>query len=116
MKRTSRTLIMAAAVSGLISGANIPWAHADDSTTNAAAGQAAAGKVAPKEHSCAGQNSCKGSGGCKTDAHACKFQNSCKGKGGCETTQKDIQTWEKQQKDAAQKSATPPAKDATTGQ
>jgi hypothetical protein len=35
---------------------------------------------------CAGQNSCKGKGGCKTGDMGCKAKNSCKGKGGCKTS------------------------------
>jgi hypothetical protein len=95
MKRTSRTLLVAAAVSGLISGAVVQQGRADDST-NAAPGQVAPAQKMPKVSSCAGQNDCKGIGGCKTDAHACKFLNSCKGKGGCEISDKDIQNWQKQ--------------------
>ena len=34
-------------------------------------------------HACAGQNQCKGMGGCKTPSNACKGMNDCKGKGGC---------------------------------
>ena len=30
---------------------------------------------------CAGANSCKGHGACKTASNACKGQNACKGKG-----------------------------------
>ena len=42
------------------------------------------GKKSDK-HSCQGQNSCKGKGGCKTGDNGCKGKNSCKGKGGCAT-------------------------------
>ncbi len=34
-------------------------------------------------HDCAGKNSCKGKGGCKTGDNGCAGKNSCKGKGGC---------------------------------
>lgn len=90
----------------MISGTVIHARGAD--TTNAAPGQVAPAKKAPKAHDCAGQNDCKGIGGCKTDAHACKFKNPCKGKGGCEVTDKDIKAWEKMQQDAAAKAAKPP--------
>jgi hypothetical protein len=108
VKKSSRTLLIAAALSGLVSGTAIQQGHADP--TNAAPGQVAPSAKVPHEESCAGSNDCKGLGGCKTDAHACKFQNSCKGKGGCEITQKDIQAWQKKQQDAAGKTA---AKDST---
>jgi hypothetical protein len=115
MKRTPRTLLMAAAVSGLVSGAAIQQGRGDP--TNAVApGKVAPLKKIPKVHDCAGQNDCKALGGCKTEAHSCKFKNACKGKGGCELTAKDIKAWEKKQKEEADKAAakTPikePAKD-----
>jgi hypothetical protein len=110
MKRTSRTLMMAAAVTGLISGTAIQQGHGDP--TNAAPGKVAPVQKAPKVQSCAGQNDCKGIGGCKTEAHACKFKNDCKGKGGCEITEKDIKAWEKKQKeDAAKAAAKEPARE-----
>jgi hypothetical protein len=46
-------------------------------------------------------------GGCKTDDNSCKFKNACKGKGGCALTKKDIQDWEKKQKEAAAKHPSP---------
>jgi hypothetical protein len=117
MKRTSRTLLAAAAVSGLISGAAVEQGHADSTnaiSTNAAAGKVAPHKKAPKVHDCAGQNDCKGIGGCKTESHSCKFKNACKGKGGCEMTEKDVKAWEKKQKEEAAKAAVKDStKDAT---
>jgi hypothetical protein len=111
MKKTSRTLLMAAAVSGLISGTALQQTHADP-TNNAVAGTLAPVKNTPKVEGCSGQNDCKGIGGCKTDSHACKFQNPCKGKGGCEITEKDIAAWQKQQQAEAAKAApTAPAKE-----
>ena len=35
------------------------------------------------DHSCAGKNTCKGKGGCKTGDNGCAGKNTCKGKGGC---------------------------------
>ena len=110
---------MAAALSGLISGSVIQQGRAD--TTNSAPGKVAPVKKMPKVQGCAGQNDCKGLGGCKTDANSCKFKNACKGKGGCELTEKDIKAWVKKQKEDAAKAAakaaapqpaTPPAKPA----
>ncbi len=42
-------------------------------------------KAAPDTdtHICAGRNSCKGKGGCKSGDNGCAGKNSCKGKGGC---------------------------------
>ncbi len=102
MKRTTRTLITAAAITGLLSGAAVNRGYARDDSTNtpAAPGKEAPAKKTPKVQGCAGQNDCKGIGGCKTDDHVCKFKNSCKGKGGCSITEKDIKNWEKAQKEA----------------
>jgi hypothetical protein len=101
MKKTTRTLITAAAITGLLSGAAINQGFARDDSTNkpstATPGKAA--KKAPKVQDCAGKNDCKGLGGCKTDDHACKFKNDCKGKGGCSITEKDIKNWEKKNKE-----------------
>ena len=46
------------------------------------------GRLHTKDHACAGQNECKGKGGCASAAakHGCSGQNACKGKGGCKTT------------------------------
>jgi hypothetical protein len=81
MSRTQRTLLVAAAVTGLMTGFAVNTL-AQDSTN-------APGASAPSsdsgKHDCKGKNSCKGQGGCKggSDNNSCKGQNSCKGKGGC---------------------------------
>jgi len=97
---------VAAAITGLVSGAAVHQGRAQ--STNAAAGQVAPVQKTPQVEGCAGQNDCKGIGGCKTEAHACKFLNPCKGKGGCEISEKDVQNWHKQHDAAA---VTPPAGD-----
>jgi hypothetical protein len=107
MKNTSRKALAAAAMVGLFSGAAIRQSYADGAnittaTNGVTATNIAPGKVArkkPKVHDCSGLNECKGLGGCKTAEHECKFKNACKGKGGCELTKKDIQDWEKAQKE-----------------
>ncbi len=93
MKRTTKTLIVAAAVTGLLAGTAVQRSHADG--TNAQPGKEEGSKRLPKEHDCSGQNDCKGLGGCKTSAHACKGQNDCKSKGGCSITKDDIKNWDK---------------------
>lgn len=40
-------------------------------------------KLKKSKHDCAGKNTCKGQGGCKTGDNGCAGKNSCKGKGGC---------------------------------
>jgi hypothetical protein len=103
MNRISRKVLVAAAMAGLVSGAPLQQGRADGTnstpSTNAAPGQAAPAKKMPKVQGCAGQNDCKGLGGCQSGDHGCKFKNSCKGKGGCEITQKDIKDWQKKQKE-----------------
>jgi hypothetical protein len=115
MKNVSRKVLVAA-MAGLLSGAALRQGYADGTNTtnavasttktNVAPGKAAAKKT-PKVHDCSGDNECKGLGGCKTDDNSCKFKNACKGKGGCALTKKDIQDWEKKQKEAAAKHQAP---------
>jgi hypothetical protein len=102
MKNNTRRIIATVAITGLLSGAAVHQASARDDAGTNKGGTTAPGKAAkkvPKVQDCAGQNDCKGLGGCKTDAHACKFKNACKGKGGCSITKDDIKKWEKAHKD-----------------
>jgi len=73
------TILLAAAVSGILAGA-LSGCMDDRSSSGTPSTAAPADKA-----SCKGQNSCKGMGNCKTDAHACKGQNNCKGMGGCKS-------------------------------
>ncbi|MBS0655775.1 MAG: hypothetical protein JSR46_08360 [Verrucomicrobia bacterium] len=41
------------------------------------------------DQACKGKNSCRGKGGCKTNAHTCKGKNTCKGQGGCKSRPMD---------------------------
>jgi hypothetical protein len=90
MKHSMKTLMVAAAVSGLLSGAATMQA-ATSRTTNSVikAGKASFGSATldqtTSKHSCKGKNDCKGQGGCKSSDNGCKGKNSCKGKGGCAT-------------------------------
>jgi hypothetical protein len=83
MSRTQRTFLVAAAITGLMTGVAVKTYAADTTTpgTNAPSGDMG-------KHDCKGKNSCKGQGGCKggSDSNSCKGQNSCKGKGGCKGT------------------------------
>jgi len=103
MKSSMKTLMITAAVSGLLGGtaARLQAAPASSSPELSAAGSSAtvsavnssAGKVSyakasmydQDKHSCKGKNDCKGQGGCKSSDNGCKGKNSCKGKGGCAT-------------------------------
>jgi hypothetical protein len=107
MKRTTRTLITTAAITGLLGGVAIHQSRAEttnktSSSTSSSSSSSSAGKEAskksPKVQGCSGENDCKGLGGCKTSDHSCKFKNDCKGKGGCSLTDKDIKQWEKDNK------------------
>jgi hypothetical protein len=91
MKHSLKTAMVAAAVTGLLSGATTMFAATPNSSGSAPilkAGKSsftgASLDKAPK-HSCKGQNDCKGQGGCKSSDNGCKGKNSCKGKGGCAT-------------------------------
>ncbi len=95
MKNSMKTLMIAAAVSGLMSGAATMQAaptHSGTSTVSTAkAGQASFLRASlnaddsKDKHSCKGKNDCKGKGGCKSSDNGCSGKNSCKGKGGCAT-------------------------------
>jgi hypothetical protein len=98
MKNSLKTMMITAAVSGLLGGttAKLQAAQtmpAPEGTIKASAGKANTGKVSyskasyddQDKHSCKGKNDCKGKGGCKSSDNGCKGKNDCKGKGGCAT-------------------------------
>ncbi len=79
MRIRKNMLLASAALAGFVAGST-PTLSAQD------APPATKEKKPKKEtHACAGKNSCKGKGGCKTSDNGCKGKNSCKGKGGCAT-------------------------------
>ena len=89
MKRqsTTKALLAGAAIAGILSGGLVAKLNAATSTqsgkTVTAAGVLADEKKHDPDHSCAGKNTCKGKGGCKSSDNGCAGKNSCKGKGGC---------------------------------
>lgn len=96
MKKSTRLLLTAAAISGLYVGSFASKALADDTAGKPAAKQDSKDKASCKgkdgcngkdsckgKHDCKGKNSCKGQGGCASGDNGCKGKNSCKGKGGC---------------------------------
>ncbi len=95
MKVSNKSLMLAAAFSGMLSGTmgGLNAATPSSSSTRtlssdrSPAGQNAGTTLAAKgeKHACQGKNSCKGKGGCKAGDNGCKGKNSCKGKGGCAT-------------------------------
>ncbi len=98
MKIQTRTLVATAAIAGLLTGASLQQSYGADAP--AKPGKEAPAKKSPKVQDCAGNNDCKGLGGCKSGDNGCKFKNNCKGKGGCHVTKKDIKAWEKANKKA----------------
>jgi hypothetical protein len=68
MTRTHRTLLVTAAITGLLTGVAVKT-YAQDST-NAPGTNAPSGDNG--KNTCAGKNSCKGHGGCKSSATAAK--------------------------------------------
>jgi len=90
MTQAMKSLMVTAAVSGLLGGSATMFAApapaAGGQNTITAAGAAAVSTVLMADkHACKGANSCKGQGGCKSGDNGCKGKNSCKGKGGCAT-------------------------------
>ena len=98
MKISMKSLMITAAVSGLLGGTAsrlgaaevVPQTDgsATVSTQIAKVGKVSFRKVADTDkdkHSCKGKNDCKGQGGCKSSDNGCKGKNDCKGKGGCAT-------------------------------
>jgi hypothetical protein len=88
-----KSMLMAAAMSGLLTGATAVSAttttnNSGSTSITRAMGLSSSSNFGDPEkdkHACKGQNSCKGNGGCKTGDNGCKGKNSCKGKGGCAT-------------------------------
>jgi len=91
MNSTMKTLILSAAVSGILSGTAV---RVQAQTSNSYGKQLTTAKAGLRsanfddkddKHSCKGKNDGKGKGGCKSSDNGCKGKNSCKGKGGCAT-------------------------------
>jgi hypothetical protein len=98
MKNSMKTLMITAAVSGLLGGTAArlqaaPTTQTLQATAKLSNGQLNTGKASlskvsyddKDKHSCKGKNDCKGEGGCKSSANGCKGKNDCKGQGGCAT-------------------------------
>jgi hypothetical protein len=98
MNKSMKTLMLTAAVSGLLGGTAArlqatQTTPVPEGTVKLSAKKANAGKVSLRrvsdddkdKHSCKGKNDCKGKGGCKSSDNGCKGKNDCKGKGGCAT-------------------------------
>ena len=86
MTKSMKSLVVSAALAGLVAG-NAAFAKNANSTRTFSSvinGQIADDNSKDK-HSCKGKNSCQGKGGCKSSDNGCKGKNSCKGKGGCAT-------------------------------
>ena len=88
MKRpsTTKALLAGAALAGILSGGLVTKVSAATATPTAKASSLAgvlAAEAPDPDHGCAGKNSCKGKGGCKSGDNGCGGKNSCKGKGGC---------------------------------
>lgn len=95
MNNSVKTLILSAAVTGLLGGTSArlqaqPTAQPGHSSVsaNSVLGTAVHMQQTDQDkgkHSCKGKNDCKGQGGCKSGDNGCKAKNSCKGHGGCAT-------------------------------
>ncbi|HTL67812.1 MAG TPA: hypothetical protein VL200_09145 [Lacunisphaera sp.] len=99
MNKSTKTIIMAAAISGLYLGGlalksygatGTSAGHEDKTSKDSCKGKdGCKGKDDGKSHDCKGKNDCKGKGGCSAGDNGCKGKNSCKGKGGCATKSDD---------------------------
>ena len=80
MNRTARTLILSAAMTGLVAGTALSITGCSSNNAGTSSSDSSMNK-----HDCKGMNSCKGQGGCSAGDMGCKGKNSCKGKGGCKS-------------------------------
>ena len=81
-KNLTKSILAGAALAGIIAGGTFRASAAQNGkSTGDKAGVLADAKG--ETHSCAGKNSCKNKGGCKSGDNGCALKNSCKGKGGC---------------------------------
>jgi hypothetical protein len=90
MTKSMKTLVLTAAISGLLGGASATTNNTSQTSPGTNVGSvnvklAKASFADTDKHACKGKNSCKGQGGCKSGDNGCKGKNSCKGKGGCAT-------------------------------
>ncbi|MDD5542209.1 MAG: hypothetical protein PHX83_03475 [Acidobacteriia bacterium] len=95
MKKSTKSLLSAAAFAGLLAGGTLSLQAAPhssgpnpntDKDKTAASGKKATSKSKVEKHACKGMNSCKGKGGCGST----KGKNDCKGKGECRTDGKPM--------------------------
>jgi hypothetical protein len=82
---TSKALLAGAAIAGLLVAGIPAVTHAASPTKSTTTAAGLLAKEKGETHDCAGKNSCKSKGGCKTGDNGCAGKNSCKGKGGCAT-------------------------------
>src|SRR4051794_33602104 len=96
MNKSTKSLVFAAAVSGLLGGTTARLQAQPSGSTNSKVTVSQSSKAGVRlvaqlsdqdtsKHSCKGKNDCKGQGGCKSSDNGCQGKNSCKGKGGCAT-------------------------------
>ena len=83
MKRSTKATLLAVCLSGVLEGLSLPQ---QGIALSSQTGDASHSKPQKKDtHACKGQNSCRGTGGCKSGNNGCLGKNSCHGKGGCAT-------------------------------
>ena len=74
--KSNKSILLGAAVAGILMGASVGQAHEDKAKAKADA----KGAVAATGE-CSGVNACKGQGECGGAGHECAGKNECKGKG-----------------------------------
>ena len=97
MTKSKKSLIVGAALAGLLASGNavqasnlLPGGRASFNAQDQGSDAKPDKNEAKDKHACKGENSCKGKGGCKSSDNGCKGKNSCKGKGGCRTDGKPM--------------------------
>ena len=92
MTKSKKSLIVGAALAGLLAGSGsihastlLPGLNSSRSAQDQGQDKKSDKDQVKEKHARKGQNSCKGKGGCKASDNGCKGENSCKGKGGCRT-------------------------------
>ena len=83
MTKSMKSMLLAAAVTGMITGATALQAESTSNTAQVAGAAAAFNMTSQQtttdKHSCKGKSSCKGQKS-KSDKHSCKGKSGCNGK------------------------------------
>ncbi len=82
MTKSMKSMLFAAAVTGMITGATALQAESSSSTAQVAGSSATLTTVSMAKNSCNGKSGCNGQKS-KTTKHSCKSKSGCNGKSSC---------------------------------